>query len=64
MTNAAGTVPQTAGLEIRIIAPAAMPAAPPQSPACLPQRPTILSPRKPSRTAPRAKALKWRLAAA
>ena len=58
MANAAGTVPKTLGLEIRSTAPAAMPAAPPHMAARLPQRPTTLSPKKPSRTAPKAKALK------
>jgi len=62
MANAAGTVPKTLGVEIRTPAPAAMPNAPPQSEARLPQRPTTLSPKRPSRTEPRAKALKWRLA--
>src|SRR5215207_6850794 len=44
-------------------APAAMPNAPPQRETRIPQRTEILSPKKPSRTAPRAKALKCRLAA-
>src|ERR671920_551482 len=64
MAKVAGTVPQVLGLEIKNRAPAATPNAPPQSTACLPQRLTILSPKNPSNTAPRAKALKWRLAAA
>src|SRR5829696_813338 len=63
MAKAAGTVPRALGLEIKSRAPAAMPNAPPQRETRLPQRTEILSPKKPSRTAPRAKALKCRLAA-
>jgi hypothetical protein len=64
MAKVAGTVPAKLGLEIKSRAPAATPNAPPHKESRLPQRPTILSPKKPSKTAPRAKALKWRLAAA
>jgi hypothetical protein len=63
MAKVAETVPQALGLETNNTAPQAMPKAPPQMAECLPQRPTSLSPKKPSRTAPKAKALKWRLAA-
>src|ERR687896_1786904 len=62
MTNAPSTVPGVTGLAPRSSAPAAMPAPPPQRLARRPQRPATRSPKKPTGTAPRANALKCRLA--
>jgi hypothetical protein len=62
MRKAAGIVPHGLGTETRIRAPAPMADAPPHRETSLPHRADSLSPKRPSRTAPAAKALKCRLA--
>jgi hypothetical protein len=62
MTNVAGIVAHGLGTKTRNTTPTVIANAPPQRETSLPHRADSLSPKRPSRTAPRAKALKCRLA--